>query len=263
MHDLKERFNKLSGRWKFAIVAVAVLLAAPFAYAALMGTLAIITLAIAFVIVSAAITFAPVLAMKLANWQLKAVIDEATRNPIETKWNIYQAKMAALEKVAENIERFSALILKNRNRLAALQRDYPNDPRTHAHSRFVDQMQQLKAMREDEYRKTIQVLQRYKRAIETDQAFWEASMEARDLKNAAGQTKLTALQDFADKAASNAVENEVNAMFAQLDRVMMERVEEPEPVEVQAIEAPSEETLPPRTVGKVRELAAPYGRKQQ
>jgi hypothetical protein len=52
-------------------------------------------------------------------------------------------------------------------------------------------------------------------------------LEARDLKNAAGQTKLTALQDFADKAASNSVENEVFAMFSQLDRVMMERVEEP------------------------------------
>lgn len=240
MIDLKERFTKLSHRWKLALVGVGVLLAAPFAYAALMGTLTLIALVIAFAIVSAAVSFAPWFAMKLANWQLKAVIDEATRNPIETKQNIYKQKLEALMQVAENIERFTALILKNESRLALLKRDYPADPRTAAHERFVAQMKELKVMREQEYRKTAQVLERYKRAIESDQAFWEASIEAQDLKNAAGQTKLTALQDFADRAASNSVENEVNAMFAQLDRVMMERVEEPAH-EVHVLPAPEAE----------------------
>jgi hypothetical protein len=93
--DLKERFTKLSNRWKFAIVGVGVLLAAPFAYAALMGVVTLVALGIGFAIFSAFMALAPWLSMKLANLQMKAVIDEATRNPIETKMNIYQQKAAA------------------------------------------------------------------------------------------------------------------------------------------------------------------------
>jgi hypothetical protein len=224
---LKEKFSKLDFKYKALLLAGTALLVAPLTVAILWGILGIFAIGAAALICGAVIFMIPAWSMKLANKRLKIIAAEAMENPIETKWNIYNQGVQRLEKVADQIEAFDAKINQTQNTVHRLKEKYPNDPQTNALQRFVDQMKKLKQQRQLEYTNSAKALEKYKGAIEKDQAFWEASLQARDLKQMSQQARMTFMEEFADKAASNAVEFEVNAALAQMDRIMMERLEEP------------------------------------
>lgn len=225
--QFKETFRKLDLKWKLLMGSGAVILFGAITPYILWGLLGMGALIVGGVLAASAIAFAPIISMKLANKKLQLIMAEAMKNPIETKWNIYSQRITALEGFAEGIEAFNGKIKKHTSTVHRLKQQYPNDPQTLALERFVNEMDVLRVQREEEYKKTASTLIKYKASIEKDQAFWDAALEAKDLKNASGATRLSFMQEFADKAASNAVELEVNAAFAQMDRIMMERIEEP------------------------------------
>lgn len=225
MTDATQRFNRLAMRWKVAILAVALVVAAPLAFAAFMGTLTMLALILAATIASAAIAFAPVWAMKLANWRMKAVKGEAMRNPIETRWNIYNERMQKLEEFAGQIERFTAKLGQFQTQLTQLRKDYPDE--VGPFERTYAAMLQLKEARAKEYLHAKKAMAGYKRETEKAERIWTMALSARALGEAAGM-KIDPLKEIAEKTSLEAVELEMNSSFAQLDRLMMERVPEPE-----------------------------------
>src|SRR5688572_2047436 len=104
--DVQERFGKLSTRWKVGIVALALLAVAPVTYFMLVGLLGLLAVGAAVLLGAVGIAVAPVISMKLANWQMKAVIAEATENPIETRWNNWKEEMQNLESFGTQIQSF-------------------------------------------------------------------------------------------------------------------------------------------------------------
>lgn len=224
MQDLKQRFDSLSTKFKVLIVAGGLLLAAPFAAAAFMGTVTLVMLLLAGTIASTAIAFAPVWAMKLANWKLKSVKAEATRNPIETRQNIYIERVQKLHEFAAQIERFTAKLGAFQTQLTQLRKDYPDE--VAPFERTFQAMVKLKAAREQEYLNAKKMLENYKRETEKAQRIWDMALSARALGESAGM-ELDPMKEIAEKTALEAVEVEMNASFAQLDRLMLERVAEP------------------------------------
>lgn len=225
MDDVKQKFERLSLRWKVAIVALGVVLAAPFAYAAFMGTLALVSGIIALAIVSASIAFAPVWAMKLANWRLKAVMAEATANPIPTKWNIYRERVEALKANAEKIQRFQAMIGQKEGEVERLEKAFPAEGPPFR--KFIEAMKALLEQRKREFKVAQRAVENYRVETEKAEMVWNLAVSARELQVASGKTALDPLKAIADKTAMASVELAMNDAFAQLDRVMLERVDEP------------------------------------
>lgn len=212
--------ERLARILKVALFFVGALIVSPIIFLAIKGAVGLI---IAGGIAALTIALAPVLSMKLANWRLKGVMAEASRNPVETRWNIYKERLAALENFAAQIEKFTSKLGYFETQLAQLRKDYPDE--VSPFERMVMAMTQLKRAREEEYLRARDAVAKYKRETEKAERIWNMALSARDLGQAANM-KIDVLKEIAEKTALNAVEVEMNASFAQLDRLMLERVEE-------------------------------------
>ena len=104
----EQRKKRVETAVKVAGLTVAGILFAPVALLAVGGLIGII---IAGTISLSIIYATPVVAMKLANWRLKMLKAEATKNPVETLQNQYVQKEAALQQLKENIRTFTAQVL--------------------------------------------------------------------------------------------------------------------------------------------------------
>lgn len=105
MEALDIRKQSLATKAKWGLGLAGAVVVAPVAFLAVQG---IVGLAIAFVVGSVCINFAPVMSMKLANWKLKAIVSEANANPIETLQNLYIEHRKELEAKGQAIIDFEA-----------------------------------------------------------------------------------------------------------------------------------------------------------
>jgi len=220
MNSIQQRAAKLSTWTKVAIVGIGGFIVSPIIFFVIQG---LIGLVIAAGIGLACIATAPMIGLKVANWRMKGVKAEASKNPVETRWNLYNERVKALEAYASEIQRFTAKLGIFETQLAKLRQDYPDE--VEPFERMVKAMTQLKLQREAEYRRAREALDKHKRETEKAERIWTMAMAARDLGEAANM-KIDPLKEIAEKTALDAVELEMNNSFAQLDRLMLERVEE-------------------------------------
>lgn len=211
---------------KVGLVGVAGLVFAPVAMWAIGGLIGI--MAAAF-IAAVGVMFGPVVAMKLANLRVKAVQAEAATNPIETRLNIYAAKALALDDFAQRIERFSGKILTFEGKLREMRKLFPKE--AEVFERQLIAMRTLKDQRSAEYLAAKGKLEQYKRETEKAEAIWQMALAAREVANSEGM-KVDPMREIAERTALDAVESEMNASFAQLDRLMLERAPEPQIIDV-------------------------------
>lgn len=243
--DVIQRVQSLSLKYKLLFGLGACLLIAPLTAWLLWGLLGGVALVAAFGIGAAVIAAAPVVSMRLANWQLRAVVAEATANPIETRWNNFRIEESSLANFGNEIERFEAKLVKTLKDLESLERDYPGDPETARFRTYYEDMVRLKELQWQDFERAQSALAEKRRSIEKMERMYAMAKTAQEAGAAAG-AKLTFLQEIADRAAIGAADQKVASSMAQLQRRLRERVQErqalpsaaPNVIEGQAIRLP-------------------------
>ena len=216
----KEKYQK----W-FTIGGLAVvgLLVSPVIFLAIQG---IVGLAIAGVIGVTCVSFAPVVARKIANAkynaleaeavaQIKRVQTAAAENPIETMQNLLRQKRTAFASFKLNVENAVTARDTFKNKVEEFQRKYP--------ARAPEFQKQLERM--------IDLVQRKKKALadaqkslddggmklEEMKAYWDMSKTAIELNKAAGMDTGDAFEKLKADTAVDAVFESMNRAFAQLE----------------------------------------------
>ena len=195
------------------------LIAAPIAFLAIKGLVGLIA---AVVIAFTAITIAPVVGEMAANWKLKALKDEAARNPIETLQRELLRRQQLLDDQKPKIERFETKILNFEGKLAGFKRQYPDEaPRF---ERTLGSMKQLLALRKERYQEAKTNLAQFELETQKARAIWEMGQAAKDASEG-GMTEDDFYAKLKTDTSIEAIEESMNQAFARLESSLLESKE--------------------------------------
>lgn len=209
--DLRRERIATAVKWGLGLLAAVAI--SPVIFLAVKG---LVGLVIALVLGLALINFTPYLAMKFANWKVKAIKAEARANPIETRQNVALARHTRLDEKASAVTAFGAEIRNVSTEVDSL-RDHNQGADADELARelgllqqdFDDQLAELNEARdalakyEDE---TVRLSRRWKGA--------EALLKAR---GASGKALDQELEKLVSQEATDAVNSKMNEAFARLD----------------------------------------------
>lgn len=228
--NIEIRKEKIATRTKWAL-ALAALVVSP---VILMIVKGLIGLAVAGAIGLGIISFAPVVAMKFANWKLKAIKHEAATNPIETMQNVWREKESALRAFYGRVEDFATEVRNFGDKLVGFKAEFPGEAaKFEATLRAMEALLQRRRARLSEARAE---LQRFDREINKADAIWKMGQAAAAMTKAAGMTEDDFMQRIKTETAIDAVQSNLNRALAQLETSLAE--------EAPAIEHNPAATLP-------------------
>lgn len=204
----KIQFQK---RVKFVLMIGAGLLFAPVAVAAIGG---LIGLGIAALIAIVGINAAPVVSMKLANWRMRAIMDEARAHPIETMLAIYVDNMGTIKAADDKIRSLAARLLDFRGKAEGFSQRYPQ--RAAQYNQMITNMQKV-LDRWVAKQKTAKVNAKlYNDKIEEAKAVYEMGKEAAGLQELAGDAEKEVNQNILKQVSFDEVNHTFNLAVAEL-----------------------------------------------
>lgn len=201
------------------------LVAAPFVLMAIGGLVGLI---VAGILGFGAITFAPVVGMKFANWRLKAIKTEATANPIETLQGVKLAKEQALAGFARQLEAFRTEVLNFKSTSDSFRAKYPNAP-----DKFGPQLvkyETLLTARKKAYAQAVSDLKSFQAVIDQAEAEWAVAQAALRAGKASGMDTGDLFEKIKTDTSLNAVQQAMNGSFAQLETLLLDEVPSEEPL---------------------------------
>jgi hypothetical protein len=214
-----ERARKIAAIIKVVLFVALGLIAAPVAFLAIKGLIGLIAAA---VLAFAAITIAPVVGDMAANWKLKALKDEAARNPVETLQRELLRRQRLLDDQKPKIERFETKILNFEGKLTDFKRQYPEEaPRF---ERTLSSMRQLLALRKERYQEAKGNLAQFELETQKARAIWEMGQAAKDASEG-GMTEDDFYAKLKTDTSIEAIEESMNQSFASLESSLLESKE--------------------------------------
>ncbi len=211
--------RKRLARWVgVGLVAATIIVVTPLIYTLIKGLAGLV---VAGVIGAAIISFAPVVAMKFANWKLKAIKSEARANPIETLQNNLLEDRRKLEVAGQGLKMFRAKVSALAQRVEASKQRVKAEalkPTLDA----LEKMRLLLTQREAQYRKAVEAVQQKAINIAQAQELWEISLVAQDAMAASGMSEHDALASIQMDEAYKAVDESVHLALADLDDELYE-----------------------------------------
>ena len=205
---------------KWAALLVAGFFIAPFIFISIKGLLGLV---VAAGITLPIIFLAPAIGAKLANWRLKAIKHEASKNPIETMENEYKEKVEMLFRMKDSIRAFFGSVKTFYGKLDGFKRDFPND-----YKQFEDQysaMMKLLELRKSKYEEAKAGLAKFESVIKRAKAIWEMAQEAAKMRSAAGVDVEAFYSKLKVETALDAVTQGMNSAFADLELALMDEKE--------------------------------------
>lgn len=228
--NINERRDRIRKWATVGLIGVAGLLVSPFIFLAIGGLVGLI---IAAVVGATAVTFAPVVSMKLANWKVKAIVAEATENPIETMINALAAKRRAFDNFKTNVENSISARNTFKQKCESFAKKYPQ--RAAEFQSQLDRMTLLVEKKKTALGEAQQALEDGDNKLEEMKAYWEMSKDAIELNKAAGMDTGDSFEKLKVDTACDAVFESMNRAFAQLevaDALSVESVDKvPEPAQ--------------------------------
>lgn len=208
---------------------------APFVFLAIQGLIGIV---VAGAIGILGINFAPVFVDMVANYKLKALKFEASKNPIETLELDYGKRQESLSNFRDSINTFSASIKTFQDKLVGFKQKFPEDS-----EKFDDQlakMKQLLAIRRVKYGDAEKSLLQYSSEIDRAKAIWTMSLEAAKMNNASGMDEKDLIQKIKVETSIDSITSSMNKNFAELETSLIEESEEKHITQVNkpALESP-------------------------
>lgn len=124
IEDPEARKKQIARRWKVGLALLVGFVAAPFVVTGIKG---LVGLVVIWLMATAAVQFAPVVSMKMANRKLKALKSEAADNPIETMQNIYAEKSQEIVLQDQKIVEFAGRAADFEDKVVGLRKKFPED----------------------------------------------------------------------------------------------------------------------------------------
>jgi len=215
--NIEARKEKIATAVKWGLGLLAALVVSPIIFMVVKG---LVGLAVAGVVGLALINFAPVVAMKFANWKLKAIKGEAARNPVETMQNVYQEKEAALAAFLRRIEDFAAEVANFADKLDGFKSEFPAD--AGKFEATLASMKRLLGVRRQRYTESKAMLASFAGEIRKAEAIWKMGLAAQAMTRAAGMTEDDFMQRLKAETAIDAVQSSLNRAMAELETSLMD-----------------------------------------
>jgi hypothetical protein len=229
MTELELKRKRIEAGVKIAGMLVVGFLVAPFIFVAIGGLIGLVVAAgISFVIIN----LIPWFAMKVANWRLRALKHEASKNPIETLENQYKQREQALVEFRSNILSFHAEVQNFYSELEEHRQKYPEGV-----SKFEEQYSKMKALlasRSLKYKAAQKKLADFNNLIDQKRSEWKIAQAAAKMTKAAGVGEDFISKLMADTAVDS-VQTSLNTAFAELEVSLLD--EQPITVEVTPLPA--------------------------
>lgn len=217
MQNLDQKRQRIETIAKVAGTGIIGFLVAPFVFIAIKGLIGLI---IAAIISFIAIQFVPVIGIKIANWKLKMIKQEAQKNPVESLQNIYKEKQEALSLFGESLKVSSAKIKTFESKLEFLSKNFPQEI-----PKFQEQkgkMLELQKLRERKYKEAKKGLEIFELEIQKADAIWQVSQAAADATKAAGMNEGEFFAKIQKETALDSVQESLNMSFAELETALLE-----------------------------------------
>lgn len=203
---------------KLTATLVVAFFVSPFIFVAINGLIGMIA---ATLIGVTAVNLAPWVGMKVANWRLKAIKHEASKNPIETLQNEYQERRQGMLDFRSAIETFSGAVNIFKEKLHAMENEYGVNEAKPYRDQY-EAMKQLLEMRVQKYKQTQVNLERFEKEIEKAQVKWDMAQEAAKMNRAAAITEGDFISKIQVETALGAVQKSLSISFAELEMSLVD-----------------------------------------
>lgn len=239
----EQRKKRIEMGVKLGLLVLAGLLVAPIVVTAIKGLLGA---AVAAIIGVAIIQFAPVVAMKISNWKLKAIKAEAAKNPVETLQLQYVKKDTDLKTYKEKIGKFIAQLLTYTEQVKQYVKEGLEDAQV-----YVDQLEKMKQLlefRKAKFKDAEENLAEFLKTIGRTDKKWKMACAAIAMNEAAGEMEGDIFDKICIETAIEAVTNKLNQSFAELEVALLDedQVQKKEvftPSRVQSLEIEQPQTV--------------------
>lgn len=238
--EIKRKRIEAVAKWGLGLAGAVVI--APFVFLAVKG---IVGLALALAIGVATIQLAPVFSMKMANWKMKGIVDEAEKNPIETMQNIYIERSQELESAVQVTIEWETELANFDDEIAGFKKDYPEEaPRYQEISRVGHEGLQAAKNEVEQRREDLAV---FDKDIKKAKAIYKMALATQKVSGFDKAAEQKVFQDIKQQVAFDSVRTNLNRSFAQMNAVLAKRQIRP------ALPA-SSPALPASTGGQVIEM---------
>lgn len=216
--NLDARKQRLSKWTTIILIGLAALIVSPLIFLVVKG---IVGVAIAGVVGLAAITMAPVVGMKFANWKLRAIKNEATKNPIETMEASLINDRGILDRCQNGLTTFAGQVRGFEREVVETIREYPEDATTLNES--LASMKKMLETKTIKYKIAIDAFKEKENAIKKAGRMWKMSQQAQAVFDSAG---VSGEDDLLNKikldTAFDSVNSSLDKALAQLDSEIIE-----------------------------------------
>jgi hypothetical protein len=212
--SLDARRKALTTKGKIALAAVA-LLVSPVIFMVVKG---LVGLAAAAVVGGAIISFAPVVAMKFANWKLKAMKSEARENPIETRQALGLAARERIRQGEQELTTFSTEVKNFTDEVKELRLAQPEDA-----ADFDEQLANLKRLLQhkvESLREAVAKADAFDAATARAARKWKVAQSAIRMQRLTGEQANDALDKILAEESLDSVQTAMNRAMAELDTAL-------------------------------------------
>ncbi len=207
----EQRKATIEKRVKVGAAIVVGLLVAPVIFTAIGG---LIGLGIAAAVGFTGMQLAPVFAMKVANWRMKLITSEASKNPIETMKNVYIEKAQAIQEADRRIVEFEGKIGDYHDKMVNFAKKYPEEaPR---YQEIEQKMRQGLASMKRKQGAAKQALIELKANIEKAESIYSMALAAADVTQLSQDVEKQVFQDIKQQVAFDSVTHKLNTAVASL-----------------------------------------------
>lgn len=210
--DLLQRKERIKKWASIGLIGLAGLVVSPFVFLAVKGIAGLI---LAGVLGLAIVSFAPWVAMKFANWKVKAVVHEATENPIETMVNLLAAKKQAFLVFKEEVTNAVTARDSFKTKCADFAKKFP--ARAPEFNQQLANMTTLVEKKKAALADAQKSLELGDAKLEEMRAYWDMSQAAQAANAAAGMDTGDMYEKLKADTAVDSVFESMNRAFAQLE----------------------------------------------
>lgn len=213
MSDANEiRKQKIATIAKWGLGLAGAVIISPIIFLAVKG---LIGFAIAGIVGIAIINFAPVISMKFANWKVKAIVNEAQDNPIETMTNLLVQKRAAFNRFKTSVEDAATATKNFEQKTIEFSKKFPH--RAAEFQAQLDNMKRLVQQKKAALKEADASLDAGEMKLVEMRAYWDMSQAAQAANKAAGMDTGDVFEKLKADTAVDAVFESMNKAFAQLE----------------------------------------------
>jgi hypothetical protein len=215
----KKRKIATALKWLGGLVLVGVI--SPLTFIILKGMLGLIALGVVSVAALAGLKLAPWVSMKLSNVVVGLIMNEASKNPIETLINLEIDKTKELEAADKAITEFDAEVQNYDDKTAEFKRDYPEEaPRYEEIGQKMHLLLDRQRQKQGEARQALVVLHK---AIDKARAIHQMALAALKVQELSRSAAGKVYADIKQQIAFESVKKSMFKAFAELNTSVAER----------------------------------------